>query len=451
MLLGVRIRNFALLKEFVFGITADDLERERLSEIGQSLFPLKRMSAIIGRNNVGKTIFFEALDFLGDCLRYNVAYASNLYQRGGFSKLHTIGSEGNIEFELLYLMPWADELLNYSLEIEGDQHGRPRVIYEKVLSFPIGKELQKFIHGSRVHDAFATDEKPVPKLLLELREGVGGVLAQEHWEETAFADLKAPALATYGRMLKYKGLRCLYQFITGIFFLRGSSDELHGEHDKLLYEQGGHRHINRNASNIRNVLFYLKQENPKEFRKMMRRIESRIPSSQRLDDFVLDCGITSGEARLFVILLLLEDPRPRPLILLENPDTSLYHDMVEKLGNAMRDYSLRSEDVQLFFSTHSSILLEALTPYEVWVLRRPESELKRSYLQMVEDIAPVNPEERAAAKAQAVSSDYAILQSGSKAFCVAASPMVRAMYKEGIGLGALWYSGHFDFDDGLRA
>ncbi len=38
--------------------------------------------------------------------------------------------------------------------------------------------------------------------------------------------------------------------------------------------------------------------------------------------------------------------------------------------------------------------------------------------------------------------------SGSKAFCVAASPMVRAMYKEGVGLGALWYSGHFDTDSG---
>jgi len=32
----------------------------------------------------------------------------------------------------------------------------------------------------------------------------------------------------------------------------------------------------------------------------------------------------------------------------------------------------------------------------------------------------------------------------AKARCVGQDPLVRAMYKQGVGMGALWYGGHFD-------
>ena len=490
MLLGLSIKNFALLESFDFGMTAADLSAERIDSVGETVFPLKRMSAIIGRNNSGKSFFFEALDFLGDCLRFNVPYAATLYGRGGFSKLHTLGSAGNIRFELLYLTPWSDELLNYELELSGDRYGRPAVAAEKVTSIPVNKDMAARIKGSSQHAAFKTGEKPQVRVLLEFTQGKGGVLAQNssaNWESSEFADLKTPALASFGKMLKYKSLRSLYQFISGIFFLRDATESKSVDKANAVYAQGGHRHIDREASNVRNVLAYLKQEDLKEYKRMMRRIEDRIPSSQRMGDLVLDQGIVSGAAKLFVILLLLQDPKPRPLILLENPDTSLYHDMVEELGKAFRDYVLRQENVQLFFSTHSTILLESLTPYEVWVIKRPHDGKERSYLQMVEDIAPVRrstdalslPNFAGQAELSADEDDdedndkdednddrvihesgsqadstvetdpgSTAYHSGSKASCVAGSALVRAMYKEGVGLGALWYSGHFDIDDG---
>ena len=443
LLIGVSIKNFALLEEFDFGITAADLTEHNIQKVGKTHFPLKRMSAIIGRNNSGKSFFFEALDFLGDCLRFNVPYASTLYNRGGFSKLHTKGTEGKVSFELLYLTPWSDELLNYSLELTSDAYGRPQVESEKVLSIPVNKDIEQCIKGSCEHAQFKAKLAPVPQLLMEFKQGKGGILSDAQWEEIEFVDVKSPALASFGKMLKYKGLRSLYQFITGIFFLRELADGKGNGRGKVLIEQGGHRHIDRNAANVRNVLSYLKQEDHKEFRRMMQRIEDRIPSTQRMGDLLLDRGITSGESKLFIILLLLQDPKPRPLILLENPDVGLYHDMVEELGNAFRDYAMRPGETQLLFSTHSSILLEALNPLEVWVLKRPKEGVKRSYLQMVEDIAPVSP---IAADDEEEANEAEIIHSGSKATCIAASPIVRAMYKEGIGLGALWYAGHFDVD-----
>lgn len=447
MLIGVSIKNFALLEEFYFGITAADLTADNIGQIGETKFPVRRMSAIIGRNNSGKSFFFEALDFLGDCLRFSVPYASTMFGRGGFSKLHTIGVEGNVCFELLYLPPWADELINYKLEISSDVYGRPQVEFEEVLSIPVSKAIATCIKGSCEHAQFKANQAPVPTLLLEFKRGKGGVRAQDEWEESAFEELKTPALSSYGKMLKYKSLRSLYRFITGIFFLRDANDSKTSDRSSAIFEEGGHRHIDREAGNVRNVLSYLKQENPKEFRQMMKRIEERIPSSQRMGDLVLDRGITSGEAKLFIILLLLQDPKPRPLILLENPDAALYHEMVEELANAFRDYVMRQENVQLLYSTHSSILLESLTPYEVWVLKRPQDGAARSYIQMVEDIAPVRPQDPEEAPADQVPVHA---HSGSQASCIAASPIVRAMYKEGVGLGALWYSGHFDTDVGFQ-
>lgn len=460
MLLGFRIRNFALLRDCQIGSTWQTLLACRQKDAPTRVYPLRPLSAIIGRNNSGKTQVFDALDFIGDCIRYSVPYASNLHDRGGFRKLRSYHSDGPLEFDFSILAPWKTEILHYSISMNMDHHGRPYVLKEEADALPIDKTLVAHARHMGAHpDAAITSHdgaSDAARPLLRSEGEQATVYAEERQEVMELADSKRPVLATFGRILRYRELRAIYRYLDGIFYLRLHPDFRTQQSTRERAEQGGHRHLNIDASNIRNVLSYLKHEDEEKYRAIMKRINDRMPRSQRLDDRSLDHGINDSEVKLFTLLLLLEDPHPRSLILLENPDEALYHDMVECLATALRDYSLNDKDRQLIFSTHSAILLETLSPPEVWVLSRSQPGKKTSLIQSLEESGPEPYNERMdhadehmpVPERNNSGSGSGTSDSGSKARCIAEIPEVRAMYKEGVGLGALWYAGHFDIGEG---
>jgi len=71
---GLKIKNFKVLKE----ITLGRLWNEQTSK------PLSPMTAVIGKNGVGKSTLFDAFGFLADCLKVGVEEACDLRERGGF-------------------------------------------------------------------------------------------------------------------------------------------------------------------------------------------------------------------------------------------------------------------------------------------------------------------------------------------------------------------------------
>ena len=89
---GFRIRNFKVFKEITLGRLWNQRNRA----------PLTPMSAVIGKNGVGKSALFDAVGFLADALRLGVEDACDARGRGGFERLHTQGTPGPIEFELYY-------------------------------------------------------------------------------------------------------------------------------------------------------------------------------------------------------------------------------------------------------------------------------------------------------------------------------------------------------------
>ena len=101
---------------------------------------------------------------------------------------------------------------------------------------------------------------------------------------------------------------------------------------------------------------------------------------------------------------------PRPLICIETPDMGLYHDIVDLLASEFRHYSVRHPLSQIIFTTHNPYILESMSPHEVWIFKREEEN----------SCNLVNIE------------------------CAGANPIVAELYKQGVGMGAIWYSGHFD-------
>jgi len=86
---GLRIKNFRVLKNVTLG---------KLWKT-QELQPLTPMTAVIGKNGVGKSTIFDAFGFLAECLKIGVEEACDLHGRGGFERIRSQGQKGPIEFE----------------------------------------------------------------------------------------------------------------------------------------------------------------------------------------------------------------------------------------------------------------------------------------------------------------------------------------------------------------
>ena len=119
---GFRVSNFKVLKEVTLGRLWNQRGRK----------PLTPMSAVIGKNGVGKSALFDAFGFLADALRMGVEDACDARGRGGFTRLRTQGTSGPIAFELYYRQRPADRPITYEIEIEQDARGRPQVRYERL-------------------------------------------------------------------------------------------------------------------------------------------------------------------------------------------------------------------------------------------------------------------------------------------------------------------------------
>ena len=81
---GFRVRNFKLLKD----VTLGRLWNQRGNR------PLKPMTAVIGKNGVGKSVLFDAFGFLADALKLGVEEACDARGRGGFERMRTQGETG---------------------------------------------------------------------------------------------------------------------------------------------------------------------------------------------------------------------------------------------------------------------------------------------------------------------------------------------------------------------
>ncbi|MDR1519714.1 MAG: AAA family ATPase [Planctomycetota bacterium] len=426
MMDGFRIKNFKTLKDVTLGRLWNQ----------QRIVPLTPMTAVIGKNGVGKSSLFDAFGFLADCLNMGVEEACDARKRGGFKRIRSQGQSGPIYFELYYKEDHKSRHITYELSIDLDESERPFVFRERLRQRREGQKHGRpfsFLalnsgqggawkgkdRGWNINEAKdALSPREFIKLLLD-----GG--DKEETSETEIVELEDKrklGIVTLGSLKQHPRISAFRRFVEGWYLSYFTPDAARG-----LPLAGAQKHLNIHGDNLGNVVQFMEREHPGRFHDILSRIAGRIPGIDKIDtektndDRLLlrfnDRGfkdpfysqqMSDGTLKLFAYLLMLEDPNPPPFICLEEPENGLYHKLLEILAREFRAHATRRKGgSQIFITTHQPYFVDALDPDEVWILEKGADGF--SGIRRASD-----------------------------------DPLVKNMVAEGLPLGGLWYSDYLD-------
>jgi len=418
---GFRVKNYRVLKDVTIGKLWNTKDKQ----------PLTPMTAVIGKNGVGKSTLFDAFGFLADCLKVGVEEACDLRGRGGFERIYSQGQHGPIEFEVYYREEANARPITYELSILRDSSGRP-FVYKERLRQRREKQNRGWPFSFLILDGgegVAWKNKAIGKQIdeeksqLKLEELMRDLQKQDQSEESAekeivaLEDKRKLGIATLGALKQHSRISAFRRFIEGWYLSYFTPDAARG-----LPLAGPQKHLNVHGDNLANVVQYMEREHKERFKRTLDRIAKKIPGVQKietektLDGRLLlkfnDRGfedpfyaqqLSDGTLKIFAYLLLLEDPSPPPFICIEEPENGLYHKLLETLAIEFRDHAEKRGGSQVLITTHQPYFVDALKPEEVWVLEKGED-------------------------------GFATIRQASE------DPIVEAMVTEGLPLGGLWYS-----------
>ncbi|MGL6226931.1 MAG: AAA family ATPase [Thermoguttaceae bacterium] len=395
---GIRIRNFRSLRDITLG---------KLWNL-QSEQPLTPLTAVIGRNGVGKTTLCDAFGFLADCLKLGVEDACDQRQRGGFARIRSQGTNEPIEFTLYFKgNESSPRPLTYELAISVDDLGRPFVLSERLRQRRKGQRHGwpfSFLILNYGKGVVWKGEKDGEQINEEneqfnLGEFIKSHEKKEESSETEIVeliDIRKLGIATLGSLKQHPRISAFRQFIEGWYLSYFTPDAA-----RSLPLAGPQKHLNVHGDNIGNVVQFMEREHPKQFQRVLDGIAEKIPGIKRIEhekssdgrlllkfnekgftDPFFSQQMSDGTLKIFAYLLLLEDPSPPPFMCIEEPENGLYHKLLETLATEFRDHATGKKGAsQVFITTHQPNFVDALTPDEVWVLEKQEdgfSNIKRA-------------------------------------------------------------------------
>ena len=421
---GIRIRNYRVLKDVTLGRLGGQWEAE----------PLTPLTAVIGKNGVGKSSLFDAFGFLADCLKLGVEEACDVRGRGGFDRIRSQGSDAPISFEVSYRGEPHYQPIIYTLYITKDENSRPKVFFES-LQHQQGTQVNFFLILIDGSGTAWKGEAQGPGVVKDLYEGFNPSnlsrliptdddIPSDN-EETEYVRLKSQrglGISTLGALAQHPRIAAFREFLEGWYLSYFTPDAA-----RSLPLAGPQRRLSVHGDNLGNVVQYMQREDPDKFEGILRKIAGRVPGIDKIDTQRSPDGrlllrfndrgfedpfyaqqMSDGTLKLFAYLLLMEDPNPPPIICIEEPENGLYHKLLEILAAEFRAHATGKPNApQIFVTTHQPYLVDALTPEEVWVLEKQED-------------------------------GFATIHRASD------DPIVRAMTEEGLTLGSLWYSDFLD-------
>lgn len=328
---------------------------------------------VVGANGSGKSTLFDVFGFLHDCLKDTVRQA--LDKRGRFREVLSREADGEtilIEIQYRMLITGAERLVTYSLEI-GEQNGSPIVLRE-VLRYKRGR------YGSPFH-------------FLDFSAGEGYAITNEEDFNKADEDLEREVQKVGSDTLAIKGLGQFERFKAANAFRQliesWHVSDFHISAARGRKEAAGDsEHLSETGDNLPRVAQYLFEQYPETFQRILDIMTRRVPGVASVEPRLMDDGyltlrfqdgsfktpfldryVSDGTIKMFAYLVLLHDPRPHPLLCVEEPENQLYPRLMGELAEEFRLYATRGG--QVLVSTHSPDFLNAVALDEVcWLVKR---------------------------------------------------------------------------------
>jgi predicted ATPase len=329
---------------------------------------------VVGANGSGKSTLFDVFGFLHDCLTGNVRQA--LDKRGRFREVLSRDcdpSKDKILIELKYRMEitGVERLVTYSLEI-AEEAGVP-VVEREVLRYKRGR------YGSPFH-------------FLDFSKGSGYAITNEENFKLLNEQLEDEKQQLSPDMLAIKGVGQFERFKAASAFRRLIENwhvsDFHINAARGRKEPSGDiEHLSESGDNLPLVARHFHEQHPTVFQKILSTMALRVPGISSVEPLLLDDGyltlrfkdgtfktpfldryVSDGTIKMFAYLTLLHDPKPHPLLCVEEPENQLYPHLMEELAEEFRAYAKRGG--QVFVSTHSPEFLNAMELDEVcWLVK----------------------------------------------------------------------------------
>jgi predicted ATPase len=153
-------------------------------------------------------------------------------------------------------------------------------------------------------------------------------------------------------------------------------------------EAGEAEHLSTRGENVAQVAQYLYEHHRDRFDKVLDAMKRRVPGVAGVEARPTEDGrlvlcfkdgsfkdpfiaryVSDGTIKMFAYLVLLHDPKPFPLLAVEEPENQLYPELMIELIEEFRAYAERGG--QIFVSTHSPDFLNGARLEEIfWLVKR---------------------------------------------------------------------------------
>ena len=330
---------------------------------------LPRMTIVVGANGSGKSTLFDVFSFLKESISQSVAVAVN--KRGGFKELISRGEPGPIGFTVRFRES-GGRIATYQLDVAQDG-GRP-VVEREILKFRRGQRGQPwhFVNFSRGKGTAITNESAYGKesVMAERKEYV----------------LDDPSVLAIKGLGQFKEFRVVSEFRSLIENWHIS--DFHISEARPSADFGYAEHLSTRGDNIPQVAQYLYENHHDCFIKVLDAMKRRVPGVSKVEarptvdgrlvlqfqdgafkDPFISRYVSDGTIKMFAYLVLLYDPKPHPLLAVEEPENQLYPELLYELIEEFRDYAHRGG--QVFVSTHSPDFLDGAKLDEIyWLVKK---------------------------------------------------------------------------------
>ncbi|MCG9894995.1 MAG: AAA family ATPase [Fimbriimonadaceae bacterium] len=333
-----------------------------------SLNDLPALTVVVGENGTGKSTLFDVFSFLKEALTDNVAAAVS--RRGGFRELVSRGERGPISIQIKFRSSQG-LLTTYVLEVSDSEQGP--VISQERLSYKRGS------HGR-------------PWKFLDFKNGSGDAITDEsaeaysagneRRENFVLADPVTLAIKSLGQLKKFPAALEFRELIDGWHI-----SDFHIGDARPSAEAGYAEHLSRRGENVAVVAKTYFERNKKVFEKILQRMREKLPGVSDVQAVLTEDGrlvlkfsdgsfkdpfiarhVSDGTIKMFAYLVLLHDPKPHPLLAVEEPENQLYPGLMSTLIEEFREYAKRGG--QVFVSTHSPDFLNGAELDEVFWLSK---------------------------------------------------------------------------------